>query len=998
MVKKRVHELARELNIESKDIIKGMAQMGINPKSHMSTLEEKDIELFMKYYQKKKEQGANVEQAGNRTDSSTAKPAGGNIPAASTPLEKHSPKPQDKPVQPPTQDDRKRQDRRDYRYDRGPGLVDRVPSRPPDRRFEDRSARSMPPKKTMPPLPAPPQRHPAAARPQFDPPVQAPPPVIHPQPPVERVNLDRPERPQVRPVEPEQTPVAKERPKYPDRSRPAAHTGQEQQQRDQRPVPGRDRPPFNGRPAGDRDRRFDRDRKPGTDRGGYQQRGPARQVDSPRPEDSRPRPFRTEERDRGDRPGGPSAAGRPAPGRGRPGQRPAPAGEIRPKPGAVLKVPKVPDQAKGIDKIKASEKSRSRIQQTQAKGFGKAKDKPRFGEDSEDRNLRLMPGKKKGVQQKQRYDQRPVVQQEKKPVVIGETVTVQELAEKMKKSPAELIKKLLLMGIMATINQEIDSDTAVILAGEYGFEVEVKIELDAEAQMEQYTEDDPGNLMERPCVVTVMGHVDHGKTSLLDAIRETNVIATEAGGITQHIGAYQVEHNNKRITFVDTPGHEAFTAMRARGARVTDIAVLVVSAEDGVMPQTVEAINHAKAAGVPIVVAINKMDKPGANPEKVKQQLTEYNLIPEEWGGDTICVPVSAKVKMGLEDLLENILLLAEVAELKANPGRPARGTVIEAELDKGRGPVATVLVQNGTLNIGDGIVAGTAFGRVRAMMDDKGRRIKKAFPSTPVEVLGFHEVPLAGDAFYVVKDEKAMRQIIDKRLVRKRQEELKVSTTRVSLEDLFKHIKEGQVKELHLVVKADVQGSVEAIRQSLERLSTDEVKVKIIHGGVGSVTETDIMLASASNAIIIGFNVRPDVNARRAAESEKVDIRLYRVIYDAIDDIKAAMSGLLEPETREVILGRVEVRKIFKASKLGTIAGCYVVEGKITRDAGLRLIRDGVVVYEGRVDSLRRFKDDVKEVMQGYECGLTLENYQDVHEGDIVEAFTTEQIKRELA
>ncbi len=606
--------------------------------------------------------------------------------------------------------------------------------------------------------------------------------------------------------------------------------------------------------------------------------------------------------------------------------------------------------------------------------------------------------KRKNPQQKGRVEPRSTAPQEKKPIVIGETVTVQELAEKMKKSPAELIKKLMLLGILATINQEIDSDTAIVIANDFGFEVEIKIHLDAEAQMEQNLDDRPEDMIIRPCVVTIMGHVDHGKTSLLDAIRETNVIATEAGGITQHIGAYQVEHNNKRITFVDTPGHEAFTAMRARGSQVTDIVVLVVAAEDGVMPQTIEAINHAKAAEVPIIVAINKMDKPDANADRVKQQLTEYALVSEEWGGDTICVPVSAKARIGIENLLENILLVAEVNELKANPSRSARGTVIEAELDKGRGPLATVLVQNGTLNIGDGIVAGTAFGKVRAMVDDKGRRIKKAGPSTPVEVLGFHDVPLAGDAFYVVKDEKAVRQIIDKRVTRRRQEELKTPVFRVNLEDLFKHIQEGQVKELCLIVKADVQGSVEAINQSLDRLSTDEVKVKIVHGGVGAIRETDVMFASASNAIIIGFNVRPDVNARKAAENEKVDIRLYRVIYDAIDDIKAAMSGLLDPELREVILGRVEVRKVFKASKLGNIAGCYVTEGKISRDAGIRLIRDGIVILEGKVDSLKRFKDDVKEVLQGYECGLTLENYQDIREGDTIEAFITEQIKRELA
>lgn len=1008
MVKKRVHELAKELDIESKDIIKGMAQIGVSLKSHMSTLEDKDIEVFLKNYHKKKEQGS-TDTAPAPQRSQAARPVNETAPGPAAPPERQPPMPQERPSQAPAQEDRRRQDRRDFRYDRGPGLVDRVPSRPPDRRFEDRTARAMPPKKMMPAQPGGPGPRQEAPRAQSAPP-QAPPPsgvntadraglrperqeiAARPERPVAGA---RPERPEAgaRPAAPGQQEYNRERPRYPERQRP---TGQDFQQ--QRPAgPGRDRPMGDqSRPPGDR--RYDQ-RPPG-DRGFQQRQGPPGGApDRPRFEGDRGRPpFRPGE----NRPGGPPSAGRPpGPGRGRPpggGPRPAPAGGNRPP--APLKVPKVPDQAKGIDKIKASEKSRTRLaQQAQAKGaFGKTREKARFQEET-DARLRIVPGgKKKGVQQKGRPDQRFGTQVEKKPVVVGETITVQELAEKMKKSPAELIKRLMQLGIMATINQEIDSDTAVILAGEFGFEVQVKIELDAEAQMEADVEDDPSEIVIRPCVVTVMGHVDHGKTSLLDVIRETNVIATEAGGITQHIGAYQVEHSNKKITFVDTPGHEAFTAMRARGSQVTDIVVLVVAAEDGVMPQTVEAINHAKAANVPIIVAMNKMDRPEANPERIKQQLTEHHLVPEEWGGDVICVPVSAKEKQGIEDLLESILLVSEVAELKANPSRPARGAVIEAELDKGRGPVASVLVQNGTLQIGDGIVAGTAFGRVRAMMDDKGRRIKKAGPSTPVEVLGFHEMPQAGDSFYVVRDERAVRQIIEKRQNRKKQEEMKVTTVRVTLDDLFKQISEGQVKELRVVVKADVQGSVEAVRQSLERLSTDEVKVNLIHGGVGAITESDIMLASTSNAIIIGFNVRPDVNARRAADNEKVDIRLYRVIYDAINDIKAAMSGLLDPELREVILGRVEVRKMFKASKLGNIAGCYVTEGKITRDAGIRLIRDGVVIFEGKVDSLKRFKDDVKDVAQGYECGITLENYQDIHEGDTMEAFTTESIKRELA
>lgn len=588
-----------------------------------------------------------------------------------------------------------------------------------------------------------------------------------------------------------------------------------------------------------------------------------------------------------------------------------------------------------------------------------------------------------------------IAPKELKPIVIGESISVQDLAEKMSKKAAELIKKLMLMGVMATINQEIDADTATLLAAEFGREVEILVDEELTDFITEI-EDDPADLALRPCVVTVMGHVDHGKTSLLDAIRETNVIAGEAGGITQHIGAYQVEHNDKKITFLDTPGHEAFTAMRARGAQVTDIAILVVAADDGVMPQTIEAINHAKAANVPVIVAINKMDKPGANPDRVKQELTEHGLVPEDWGGETICVPVSAKSKEGLEHLLEMILLVAEMGELKANPKRLAKGTVVEAELDKGRGPVATVLVQNGTLTIGDAIVAGTAFGKVRAMLDDKGRRVKKAGPSTPVEVLGLSDVPQAGDVFHAVEDEKKARSIASKRTNKKREEEFK-ATAKVSLDDLFKQIQEGQVKDLNIIIKADVQGSIEALKQSLAKLSTSEVRVNPIHGGVGGITETDIMLASASNAIIIGFNVRPDTNARRAAENEKVDMRLYRVIYNAIEDVKAAMTGLLDPEFKEVVIGRVEVRQTFKVSKVGTIAGCYVTEGKITKNAEVRVIRDGIVIHEGKLDSLKRFKDDVKEVLEGFECGLMVDKFNDIEEGDIIEAFVMEEVKREL-
>jgi translation initiation factor IF-2 len=580
-----------------------------------------------------------------------------------------------------------------------------------------------------------------------------------------------------------------------------------------------------------------------------------------------------------------------------------------------------------------------------------------------------------------------------KHIVIPETISVQDLASKMSRKAGELIKHLMNLGVMATINQDLDSETATILANEMGVTVEVKAE--KSLAIIEDIEDDPNDLVFRSPVVTVMGHVDHGKTSLLDAIRTTNVTSSEAGGITQHIGAYQVEIKGQKITFLDTPGHEAFTAMRARGAQVTDIAVLVVAADDGVMPQTIEAINHAKAAGVPIIVAINKIDKENAVPERVKQELTEYGLVVEEWGGDTIAVPVSAKTKVNIEQLLEMILLVAEVRELKANPNRPAVGTVVEAELDKGKGPIATVLVSKGTLNVGDVLVAGCAFGRIRAMVDDKGRRVKKAGPSMPVEVQGLSEVPEAGEPFYAVADEKLARQITTARAEVRKVEEAKNSAVKVSLDDLFDKIKEGEIKELNIIIKADVQGSVEALRQSLLRLSTGEVRVNPIHGGVGAITETDVMLAAASNAIIIGFNVRPDSNTKATAELEGVDMRLYRVIYDAIEDVKAAMAGLLDPTFKEQELGKAEVRQVFKVPKAGTIAGCMVTEGKIIRSAKVRIIRDGIVIHDGVMESLRRFKDDVKEVLEGFECGIGIEKFNDIKEGDIIEAFVMEEVKR---
>mgnify|MGYP001727465574 FL=1 len=579
-------------------------------------------------------------------------------------------------------------------------------------------------------------------------------------------------------------------------------------------------------------------------------------------------------------------------------------------------------------------------------------------------------------------------------VEIGDTITVKELCEKLGKPTADVIKNLIFLGVMAGVNQEIDFATAEKLCEKYEVIAERKEE---ETELEAFEEDTDiveENLEKRPPIVTIMGHVDHGKTSLLDAIRKAKVTDTEAGGITQHIGAYTVTLNGEKITFLDTPGHEAFTAMRARGAQVTDIVILVVAADDGIMPQTKEAISHCKAANVPMIVAINKIDRPGANVDRVKQELTEHGLVAEDWGGDTICVPVSAKTGENLDSLLEMILLTAEMQELTADPNRKSKGTVIEAKLDKGRGAVASLLIQNGTLHVGNSILVGSTYGRIRAMFDDMGKKIKSAGPSIPVEVLGLSEVPAAGDRFVVVKDEKTARNMAEIRKDKIKTESHQASH-RVSLEDLYSQIQEGKVKELSIIVKADVQGSVEAIRQSLEKLSTDDVKVRVIHGAVGAITETDITLAAASNALMIGFNVRPDSNAVAMAEKDGVDIKTYRIIYDAIEDVKSAMIGMLDPEYKEVINGKAEVRMTYKISNVGTIAGCYVTDGKIVRNSEVRVIRDGIVIFESVLASLKRFKDDAKEVNKGYECGLSVERFNDLKEGDIIESFTMEAVKR---
>ena len=578
-------------------------------------------------------------------------------------------------------------------------------------------------------------------------------------------------------------------------------------------------------------------------------------------------------------------------------------------------------------------------------------------------------------------------------VEVPDEISVGDFAAKLKLSPTAVVKKLFEIGIMAAVSQTIDYDTAALIGADLGFEITKEVIITDEDRLFNDVEDAEEDLETRSPVVVVMGHVDHGKTSLLDAIRNTNVTAREAGGITQHIGAYRVRIHDKKITFLDTPGHEAFTTMRMRGAQVTDVAILVVAADDGIMPQTVEAINHAKAAGVTIIVAINKMDKEGANPDRIKQELMEYELVPEEWGGDTICVNISAKFNQNIDELLEMVTLVADMKELKANPNRRAKGTVIEAQLDKGRGPVATVLVQNGTLKQGDIVVAGTATGRVRAMVDDRGNQVKKAGPSVPVEIIGLSEVPEGGDLLYAVDDERKAKAVVEKRKEKIKEDSIK-SRSAVSLDALFDQIKQGEVKDLNIIVKADVQGSVEAVKQSLTKLSNEEVRVNCIHGGVGGVTESDVMLAAASNAIVVGFNVRPDNGALASAKQNDVDIRLYRVIYHAIEEIEAAMKGMLAPKFRENLLGHAEVRNTFKVSGVGTIAGCYVLDGKILRNSQVRIVRDGIIVHEGVLSSLKRFKDDAKEVATGYECGVGFENFNDIKEGDRIESFVMEEIK----
>lgn len=661
------------------------------------------------------------------------------------------------------------------------------------------------------------------------------------------------------------------------------------------------------------------------------------------------------------------------------------------QPKKEITVRHVDTRAAQVDLDKYNERYEQIAPQTRMSGDN-VRRKQKINQKSQQRGRQQSQKRETEAQKLQRLALERARKQQLK-VLIPDEIVVSELASRLKVTVSEVIKRLMMLGVMASMNEVIDFDTASLIAEELGAKVEHEVIVTIEERLIDDSEDDTENLEPRSPVVVVMGHVDHGKTSLLDKIRHANVTATEAGGITQHIGAYQVKVNDQVITFLDTPGHEAFTAMRARGASVTDVAILVVAADDGIMPQTVEAINHAKAAGVSIIVAINKIDKEGANPDRVKQELTEYELIPEEWGGDTVCCPVSALTGEGIDNLLEMVCLVSDMRELKANPNRPAKGTVIEAQLDKGRGPVATLLVQNGTLHTGDIIIAGTTVGRVRVMTNDRGKQVKEAGPSMPVEITGLDEVPSAGDVVNAVADERLARTLVEQRRHELKEQEFK-SYQKVTLDNLFSQIEQGEMKELAIVVKADVQGSVEAVRQSLEKLTNDEVRVRVIHGGVGAISKSDVMLANASNAIVIGFNVRPDPVARASAEEEGVEIRTYRIIYDAIDDVTQAMKGMLAPKYRDVDQGRVEVRAVYKISSVGTVAGCYVTEGKVTRASMIRVVRDGIVIAEDKIDSLRRFKDDVREVNQGYECGIGLEKFNDVKEGDVFEAYIVEEYR----
>ena len=904
MTKMRVHELAKELGIENKELVEMLQKKNVDVKNHMSAVEDSVAdeirsEMSSKHEVKKSEAGAADKPAEAEGAKENAAPKKKNLAFVIRPQNSRN----------------------------SSRIQGSRPKQRPARPAGDRPAR---PAGDRPARPA----RPAGERPV-------------------RPAGDRPVRP------------AGDRPARPAGDRPARSAG------DRSARPAGDRP---ARPAEDRPVRPSGEGRPSGENRGAESRQP-RQDQRPARRNGEDRPAR------GSRPINAERSGSQERG-GRDQRSGAPGGRNDRR-----------DSRR--DEVAAPMMDQQKNQRN------KAKDKERDNKKKEYRDEAFEGKGRKNRKQKQTADvKKPQPKQEKKEekikqITIPEVLTIQELADKMKVVPSVIIKKLFLQGKVYTVNQEVDYETAEEIALEFDVLCEKEEVVDVIEELLKEDEEDESLMVKRPPVVCVMGHVDHGKTSLLDAIRHTNVTDREAGGITQHIGAYMVEVNGEKITFLDTPGHEAFTAMRMRGASSTDIAILVVAADDGVMPQTVEAINHARAAGVEIIVAINKIDKPGANIERVKQELTEYELIPEDWGGSTIFVPVSAHTKEGIPELLEMILLTAEVMELKANPDRAARGLVIEAELDKGKGSVATVLVQKGTLHVGDAIAAGSAHGRVRAMMDDKGRRVREAGPSQPVEILGLNEVPNAGEVFVGCENEKEARSFAETFIAQNKVKLLDETKSRMSLDDLFSQIQEGSLKELDIVVKADVQGSVEALKQSLLKLSNDEVVIKVIHGGVGAINESDVILASASNAIIIGFNVRPDATAKDIAEREGVDVRLYRVIYNAIEDVEAAMKGMLDPVFEEKILGHAEVRQTFKASGVGTIAGAYVQDGIFERNCSCRLIRDGIVVFDGPLASLKRFKDDVKEVRSGYECGFVFENYNDIKEGDQVEAYKMVEIER---
>ena len=926
MTKMRVHELAKELGMENKELVDILQKKNVEIKNHMSTIEDNVADEIRREMSAKsgKTTGKPAEQAESKE---TAAPKKKNLAFVIRPQNSKN------------------------------------SSRIQGNRSAQRQARS-----------GQPGTRPAhGARPAGD----------RPQRPARPTGEGRPAA-EGRPSG--ERPVRPERSAQPARSagegRPAAENrpSGERPVRSERPAQparnaGEGRPATENRPQGDRQARPDHashGTRYGEGRGAqeHQPRGDRQGSDRPQ---------------RGDRPQGGRSFGNGRTGRPERGGRDQRGGQ----------------GARPERRDSRRDEMSTPVMEQQKNQRNKAKDKERDNKKKEYRDEAFEGKGKKNRKQKQVAEvKKPQPREEKKEekikqIVIPEVLTIKELADKMKVVPSVIVKKLFLQGKVVTVNQEIDYETAEEIALDFDVLCEKEEVVDVIEELLKEDEEDESQMVKRPPVVCVMGHVDHGKTSLLDAIRHTNVTDREAGGITQHIGAYVVEVNGEKITFLDTPGHEAFTAMRMRGASSTDIAILVVAADDGVMPQTVEAINHAKAAGVEIIVAINKIDKPGANVERVKQELTEYELIPEDWGGSTVFVPVSAHTKEGIPELLEMILLTAEVMELKANPNRAARGLVIEAELDKGKGSVATVLVQKGTLHVGDAIAAGSAHGRVRAMMDDRGRRVKEAGPSQPVEILGLNEVPNAGEVFVGCDSEKEARNFAETFIAQNKVKLLEETKSRMSLDDLFNQIQEGNLKELDIVVKADVQGSVEALKQSLLKLSNDEVVIKVIHGGVGAINESDVILASASNAIIIGFNVRPDATAKDIAEREGVDIRLYRVIYNAIEDVEAAMKGMLDPVFEEKVLGHAEVRQTFKASGVGTIAGAYVQDGVFERNCSVRLIRDGVVVFDGPLASLKRFKDDVKEVRAGYECGFVFENYNDIKEGDNVEAYKMVEIER---